>query len=134
MKNLGTGEFPSKHPGSLRAKLCLACCAETPSLGGKCLQKCGAPGTLHKTPPFQPCHDSFGLLEKSQLLSKSLMPIVAQGPTALPLALCNWSNRLPIPLPALFNPESQSCTHSDFSNVVNLQIIQTHLIETERRN
>lgn len=62
--------------------------------------------------------------------------MVPQGPTAttLPPALCNQSSKLPISLPALFSLESQSCTHSDFSIIVNLQIIQLHLNKTERRN
>lgn len=59
-----------------------------------------------------------------------------QGPTATAWApaLCNQSSKLPISFPALFSPERQSCTYSDFSIIVNLQVIQLHLIKTERRN
>ena len=56
----------SEHPGELTEKLCFSCCTEIPSLGGRCLQKCGPTGTLHKPPCSQPCHHNLGLAERSQ--------------------------------------------------------------------
>lgn len=133
------GLLSGKHPGGLTAKLCFSCCAEIPSLRGKCLQKCGPMGTLHKSPSSQPCHHEFGLAEKTQTPTSFKTSYAHGAPGShrhhsATRHSATWSSKLPISLPDLVSPESQSCTHSDFSIIVNLQIIQPHLIKTERRN